>query len=239
MADPAHSAARAAFERPSAEPKAAVRLSIGQVLEQLQAQFPSLTISKLRFLEDQGLVTPRRTPSGYRQFSRDDVERVRFVLECQRDKFWPLKVIRERLEELDAQQAQPAGPRAVTAQSPGRLTAQELAQRTNTDLELIDQIAELGLIKRGPSQRFNPVAVDIVAAVTQLFELGIDARHLRAFRAAADRESGLVSQVTAPLRGAKTAAGIAAAQDRAAEVTNACLSLHTALLQDAVGRLEQ
>ncbi|HLS04212.1 MAG TPA: MerR family transcriptional regulator [Actinomycetales bacterium] len=242
MADPAHSAAAhfsaSAFDRPNnSEPR--VRLSIGQVLEQLQPEFPSLTISKLRFLEDQGLVTPRRTPSGYRQFSREDVERLRFVLECQRDRFWPLKVIRERLEELDAQAAQPTGPRPVTAQAPGRLTAEELAQRASVDVELIDQIADLGLIKRGPSQRFDPVAVDIVRAVTQLFELGIDARHLRAFRAAADRESGLVSQVVAPLRGAKTTAGIAAAQDRAAEVTNACLSLHAALLQDAVSRLER
>src|SRR5690625_3236620 len=89
------------------------RLSIGQVLEQLQPEFPSLTISKLRFLEDQGLVTPRRTPSGYRQFSTADVERVQFVLECQRDRFWPLKVIRQRLEELDEQRNQPPGPRAV------------------------------------------------------------------------------------------------------------------------------
>jgi len=223
----------------SGRPAPETRLSIGQVLEQLQGEFPSLTISKLRFLEDQGLVTPRRTPSGYRQFSIPDVERLRFVLECQRDRFWPLKVIRERLEELDAQREQPPGPRAVAATPHGRLTPSDLAKETGVELELITEITDLGLIKLGPSKRYDASAIAVVRAVSHLFSLGIDARHLRAFRGAADRESGLVDQVVAPLRNSKTAAGIAQAQARTEEVTGACLALHAALLEDAVGRLDQ
>lgn len=231
------SAARSAAEE-SARSSAGPLLSIGQVLEQLQPEFPSLTISKLRFLEDQGLVTPRRTPSGYRQFSRDDVERLRFVLESQRDRFWPLKVIRERLEELDAQRDEPPGPRAVESVPAGRLTAAALAREARVDEELISEITELGLIKLGPSQRYDASAIAVVRAVAHLFSLGIDARHLRSFRAAADREAGLVDQVVSPLRNAKTATGRARAQERTDEVAGACLALHAALLQDTVSRLD-
>ena len=215
------------------------RLSIGQVLEQLQPEFPSLTISKLRFLEDQGLVTPRRTPSGYRQFSTADVERVQFVLECQRDRFWPLKVIRQRLEEVDEQRNQPPGPRAVATAPHGRLSAQDLAREAEVELELVEEVTALGLIKVGPSNRYNVSAIAVVRAVSHLFSLGIDARHLRAFRAAADRETGLVDQMVAPLRNSTTAAGIAQAQSRTEEVTGACLALHAALLHDTVSRLDQ
>jgi len=230
-------AARSAAEDPQSS-SSRVRLSIGQVLEQLQSEFPSLTISKVRFLEDQGLVTPRRTPSGYRQFSTEDVERLRFVLECQRDRFWPLKVIRERLEEMDAQRDLPPGPRAVDSAPRGRFTAQALAETADVDVEVVEQVAQLGLIKAGPSNRYDASALSVVRAVAHLFSLGIDARHLRAFRAAADREAGLVDQLVSPLRGSKTAAGKAREQARTEEVTSACLALHAALLEDTVGRTE-
>lgn len=228
-------AARSASEGPQSS-SSQVRLSIGQVLEQLQGEFPSLTISKVRFLEDQGLVTPRRTPSGYRQFSPDDVERLRFVLECQRDRFWPLKVIRERLEEMDSQRDLPPGPRAVDSAPHGRLTAEALAKAADVDIELIEQVSDLGLIKSTPSNRYDASAISVVRAIAHLYSLGIDARHLRAFRAAADREAGLVDQLVSPLRGSKTAAGKAREQARTEEVTSACLALHAALLQDTVGR---
>lgn len=212
--------------------RAVVRLSIGQVLEQLQGEFPSLTISKLRFLEEQGLVAPNRTPSGYRQFSKSDVERIRFVLECQRDKFWPLKVIRERLEELDAQRDLPPGPRAVNQVPRGRLDFEQLSTAAGVEPKLVEQAIELGLIKPGPSNRFNPGAIAVLRAVAHLFSLGVDARHLRAFRVAADRESGLVNQIAAPHRAAQTAAGQKRAAAKAEEAANACLSLHAALLHD-------
>lgn len=216
-----------------------LRLSIGQVLEQLQPEFPSLTISKLRFLENQGLVAPHRSPSGYRQFSRDDVERIRFVLECQRDRFWPLKVIRQRLEELDDQQSDPPGPRAVDSTPHSRLSAEELAQQAAVGIEFIAEIDRLGLIKKGPSNRYKAEAIAVVRAISQLSNLGIDARHLRAFRAAADREAGLVNQIAAPLRKSNTAAGIARAQNTTEEVMQACLALHAALLEDTVSQLDQ
>lgn len=233
--------AKAARSRQQDSPRsnAGMRLSIGQVLEQLRGEFPSLTISKLRFLEDQGLVTPNRTPSGYRQFSAADVERLRFVLECQRDKFWPLKVIRERLDELDAQRELPPGPRAVSDAPHGRLDAEQLAKETGAEIDLITKITELGLIKVGPSNRYDSTAIAVVRAVDHLFSLGVDARHLRAFRAAADRESGLIDQITAPLRGAKTSAGRARALARTEEAANACMSLHAALLEDVLGRSTQ
>lgn len=219
----------------SSSTRAGVRLSIGQVLEQLQGEFPSLTISKLRFLEEQGLVTPNRTPSGYRQFSANDVERLRFVLECQRDKFWPLKVIRERLEELDAQRDLPPGPRAVAEVPHGRLDLEQLATSAGVAPDLVTEVVDLGLIKPGPSNRFDATAIAVVRAVEHLFSLGIDARHLRGFRAAADREAGLIEQIAAPYRATKTSVGQKRAEAKAQEAANACLSLHAALLENLTG----
>lgn len=212
------------------------RLSIGQVLEQLRDDFPSLTVSKLRFLEDQGLVSPHRSPSGYRKFSDVDVERLRFILTCQRDRFWPLKVIKEHLEEIDSQQLVPMGPRVVADAPKRRLTEQELAEAAGVDLVSVADVDTLGLIKKGPSQRYDATAVPVVRAVTHLMALGIDTRHLRAFRATADREAGLIEQVVAPLRSSRSSENKGNAQARAEELSKACIQLHAALLDTAVSQ---
>lgn len=212
------------------------RLSIGQVLEQLRDDFPSLTVSKLRFLEDQGLVSPHRSPSGYRKFSDVDVERLRFILTCQRDRFWPLKVIKEHLEEIDSQQLVPTGPRVVADAPKRRLTEQELAEAAGVDLVSVADVDTLGLIKKGPSQRYDATAVPVVRAVTHLMALGIDTRHLRAFRATADREAGLIEQVVAPLRSSRSSENKGNAQARAEELSKACIQLHAALLDTAVSQ---
>lgn len=212
------------------------RWGIGQVLERLRDDFPSLTVSKLRFLEDQGLVSPQRTPSGYRKFSDLDVERLRFILACQRDRFWPLKVIKEHLEEIDSQQLVPMGPRAVVDAPKRRLTEGELAEAAGVDVVSVTEVDALGLIKKGPSQRYDATALPVVRAVTHLLTLGIDPRHLRAFRATADREAGLIEQVVAPLRSSRSSESKGSAQLRAEELSKACIQLHAALLDTAVSQ---
>lgn len=235
MSIPAHSAHdRGVLEDHEKDVSSTARLSIGQVLEQLREDFPSLTVSKLRFLEDQGLVAPQRSASGYRKFSDVDVERLRFVLTCQRDRFWPLKVIKEHLEEIDAQQILPMGPRVVADSPRRRLTEEELAEAAGVDVQAVMDVDALGLIKKGPSHRYDSTALPVVQSVTHLLALGIDPRHLRAFRATADREAGLIEQVVAPLRASRSSEGKSSAQVRAAELSKACIELHAALLDTAV-----
>src|SRR5699024_5428887 len=130
-------------------------MSIGSALGILQREFPTASVSKIRFLEDQGLVSPRRTPSGYRSYSQADVERLRFVLAAQRDSFLPLKVIRERLAELDAgaAPAPPPGARVVTEDgdlvvtaAPGRYTAEQLAEASRCTVDQIESLVHAGVL---------------------------------------------------------------------------------------------
>lgn len=218
-------------------------MRISDVLAALRLEFPAVTTSKLRFLEEQGLVEPVRTPAGYRQYSPADLERLRYVLRQQRDRYLPLKVISEQLAALDAGAEDGAVPRArlatadgVTA-APGRLTSERLAQDAGVETAFIDELVAQGVLRPGPRGVFDAWARDVVVAAAALAEHGIDARHLRAFRSAADRQVDLVEQVVAPWRGQRAVSARGRAGTLAAEVGELCVQMHTALVRSAVADL--
>lgn len=222
-------------------------LTIGEVLGVLREEFPDVTISKIRFLEEQGLVEPDRTPSGYRKFSADHVDRLRHVLTLQRDHFLPLRVIRE---QLDAGVPLPGGPaerpapfvrvlQAAPDDGGGAAGVEELARVAGADEALVEDLLSHGLLRRSPDSWFGPDDVEVVRAAAALTAHGVQPRHLRAFRTAADKEVDLVEQVVAPLRrsggaGRPGAAGEVA--DTAREVAATCLRLHAALVAGSLGR---
>jgi DNA-binding transcriptional MerR regulator len=222
-------------------------MNIGAVLGLLRAEFPAVTISKVRFLEEQGLVSPQRTPSGYRRFSQADVERLRFALAAQRDSFMPLRVIRERLDALDAgtRHGAPAARvvaadgEAVNVQLPARLRPSELAEVTGASLEDIGALRTAGLIAPDAGGRYDAGAVRIVTLASALGEHGIDTRHLRSLRTAADRQVDLVAQVTAPARASASSAAQERAKVLAEEVSALCGELHTALVEAGVRELSR
>ena len=185
-----------------AQPRERRLLTIGSVCNHLQAEFPDISISKIRYLEDQGLLAPRRTQSGYRLFSEDDVERLETILRLQRDEFLPLRVIRQEL-------ASPSGPgkerrrqRAAGLAGPDEeLDLGELCERAAITPELARELEDYGLLqsRREGSDKLYPAGdVDVAVACAKLSRYGISARHLRTFRTSADREAGLLHQLVAP-----------------------------------------
>ena len=185
-----------------AQPRERRLLTIGSVCNHLQAEFPDISISKIRYLEDQGLLAPRRTQSGYRLFSEDDVERLETILRLQRDEFLPLRVIRQEL-------ASPSGPgkerrrqRAAGLEGPDEeLDLGGLCERAAITPELARELEEYGLLdsrREGSEKRYPASDVDVAVACAKLSRYGISARHLRTFRTSADREAGLLHQLVAP-----------------------------------------
>jgi DNA-binding transcriptional MerR regulator len=176
-------------------------LSIGEVLTRLRADFPGTTISKLRFLEAEGLVQPQRTPSGYRKYSADDLARLRFVLAAQRDKYLPLRVIREQLDE-GLHLEPPSQPRPVlkAVKETGRLSRTQLCARAGIDAQMLADLETHGLIGARPEGWFDGDALTVAEVAGRFAAYGLQPRHLRAYKVAADREAGLFAQVVAPLR---------------------------------------
>jgi DNA-binding transcriptional MerR regulator len=194
------------------------RLGIGKVLDELQPEFSDLSITKIRYLEREGLLDPERTPSGYRKFSYADVERLRFILRQQRDRFWPLNHIRQVLDDMDngrvpdtevpgvripelllAEDDLPT-PRTFEGQpSQVRLTREELIVTAEISEEILTSIEEFGLIVRRSSASFyDGDDLHVAALVGQFSQLGLEPRHLRMFAAAADREVALFDQIVTP-----------------------------------------
>jgi DNA-binding transcriptional MerR regulator len=222
-------------------------LSIGEVLSQLRQDFPDVTISKIRFLEDQGLVQPDRTPSGYRKFSGSDVARLRYVLSQQRDHYLPLRVIKDQLEAIDRGHPQPGGvPRAAhlaitdNAPTPEHFRSAPAAMRLSKD-ELLNtaglrpaQLSELeqyGLIGQRSGGYYDDDALAIAKVVAELARYGIEGRHLRAFKTAADREVSLFGQVAGPLAKQRSGDGRARAEETVRELAALSVRLHAALVQ--------
>lgn len=225
---------------------AEARLTIGTVLARLRPEFPDVSISKIRFLEAEGLVAPQRTPSGYRTFTSGDVDRLRYVLTAQRDRFWPLKVIRDALDALDrglqppedpADLARPSvpaprsdpdlpSPRDLRPTGSLRLTAAEVQATAGLDQAGFAALVTYGLLRPDPTGHFGEPALQVARAAGDLAAYGIEPRHLRPFKTAADREIGLVQQVVSPLRGRGGAEG-----DPTTHVLASCIALHTALVR--------
>jgi DNA-binding transcriptional MerR regulator len=230
-------AARDPGHRPAAGREAAL-MSIGEVLAHLRTEFPDTTISKLRFLEAEGLVDPQRTASGYRKYSWHDVARLRFVLTAQRDQYLPLRVIREQLDRMDDEPAAPARPALVAvgaekASDPAdtRVPRADVIERTGISPELLDELEHVGLVSAKPPGWYDGDAVNIVEAVVGLTRFGLEARHLRPFRAAADREVGLFTQLLAPLVRQSDPAARARAAETARELQALSQKLHAALVR--------
>jgi DNA-binding transcriptional MerR regulator len=224
--------------------------SIGQVMAILRTDFPDISISKIRFLEAEGLITPQRAPSGYRRYAEGDLERLRYVLAVQRDHYLPLKVIKEHLEQLDRGQAplsvggqstpassgsgpgRAANPPAAAAKQPVRLTRQELLEASGLTENALSELERTQIVatRRGTAH-YGRDALTLAIAARRLAEYGIDGRHLRAFKLSADREVGLVEQVIAPyIR--RTGAN----RDVPGDVTQLVISFHAALVRTAMER---
>ncbi|MEU8677965.1 MerR family transcriptional regulator [Streptomyces sp. NPDC048560] len=222
-------------------------MSIGTVLLRLRDEFPEVTISKIRFLETEGLIEPQRTPSGYRKFSAADVERLAQVLRMQRDHYLPLKVIRGHLDALARGEdvALPAGGQRDPGDGPwdadpGRATAarvgrSELLAAAEVTEDQLDEWESYGLISTTPEGAYDAEMVTVARLVADLGRFGLEPRHLRAMRAAADREAGLVEQVVAPLRRHRNPQTRAHAEATAKELAELSVRLHSALVQTALG----
>jgi DNA-binding transcriptional MerR regulator len=221
----------------------AALMTIGEVLAHLRAEFPDTTISKLRFLEAEGLVDPQRTASGYRKYSWGDVARLRFVLTAQRDQYLPLRVIREQLDALERGEDAPlarqrpalvaVGPDGAVGGDPAaaRVSRADLLARTGATEQLVSELEQLGLVASRPPGWYDGDAVVIVEAVVGLTRHGLELRHLRAFRASADREVGLFTQLLAPVVRQHDPAARARAAETARELTALTQRLHAALVR--------
>jgi DNA-binding transcriptional MerR regulator len=227
-------------------------MSIGEVLGQLRAEFPDVTISKIRFLEAEGLIEPERTSSGYRKFSRDDVARLRYVLAAQRDHYLPLRVIKAHLEALDRGlepslpgETGPRVPQAVTASAgvPGpdaflheasdvRLSRDELATAAGLTAEQLAQLEQYGLVgPRQGSSYYDGDALIVAKTVAEMSRYGIEARHLRPFKSAADREIGLFEQVVNPLVRQRNPEARTKADEVVRELAALSMKLHSTLVR--------
>ncbi|MFI7545386.1 MerR family transcriptional regulator [Actinoplanes sp. NPDC049599] len=226
-------------------------MSIGEVLAQLRTEFPDTTISKLRFLEAEGLVDPQRTASGYRKYSWNDVARLRFVLTAQRDQYLPLRVIREQLEaqERGDDPLEHRRPSLVAVGSAAevpadaadtRVSRADLVERTGIAEQMLTELEQIGLVASRPPGWYDGDAVVIVEAVVGLVRHGLELRHLRAFRTGADREVGLFAQLLTPLMRQHDPAARARAAETARELQALSQRLHAALvragLRDTLGR---
>ena len=228
-------------------------LSIGEVLGKLRNDFPDITISKIRFLESEGLIEPQRTPSGYRKFTNADLERLRYVLLAQRDQYLPLRVIKENLDALD-RGLQPAAvsggapvPRLATIDgelapanfaenSDMRLSREELLKASGVTEEQLVELESYGLIApRG--RHYDADSLAIARAVTEMSGFGIEPRHLRSFTSAADREIGLIEQVITPLIRQKSSEAKARAEEVQREIAALSVRLHAALVRGGLHRL--
>ncbi|MEU7430314.1 MerR family transcriptional regulator [Streptomyces sioyaensis] len=223
-------------------------VSIGTVLTLLREEFPEVTISKIRFLEAEGLVEPKRTPSGYRKFTPADVERLANVLRMQRDHYLPLKVIREHLDALErGEQVQlpaPATPTrdlvegvhdaGVERPTAARIGRAELLAAAEVDEATLADWESYGLIVSHAEGGYDIEAVTVAKLVADLGRFGLEPRHLRAVKAAAEREAGLVEQVVAPLRRHRNPQTRAHAEATARELATLSVRLHAALLQSAL-----
>jgi DNA-binding transcriptional MerR regulator len=216
-------------------------ISIGEVLSLLKKEFPDVTISKIRFLESEGLVSPERTSSGYRRFNDHDVQQLRAVLTLQRDQYLPLKVIRDSLGDgLPDPDAPAKAPLAGTGMQPEdfrpgagrvRMTRDELATASDLPESYIAQLEAIGLIWATPAGHYDEDALAIASVVSRLSNFGVEARHLRSFRVVTDRESGLVEQIATPYSQPRDRDGRAREQETIRELASLFVQLHAALLR--------
>ncbi len=216
-------------------------LTIGEVINLLKEDFPDVSVSKVRFLESQGLLSPGRSDGGYRQFDSHDVDRLRFILGQQRDHFLPLKVIKSKLTLWE--RGEDVGP-GVTGE-PDRLldpqletmTREELLRRSSIDPDQLEALIEHSLIRPDESGGFSGHSLVVATEARRLFSHGLEARHLRTIVHAVEREADVLGQLTAPLRRARNAEAHEQARNILAGAGEAMISVHRALLTAELKRL--
>ncbi|MEQ4722644.1 MerR family transcriptional regulator [Nonomuraea sp. B19D2] len=202
-------------------------MSIGEVLALLRGEFPDVTISKIRFLEGEGLIEPERSPSGYRKFTHLHVEQLRFILTEQRDHYLPLRVIKDRMAESFGR------PRAVQDKQEVRLSRAELLEAAGIDEETLTELEDYGLLAP-VARRYDEEALNVARSVGALARFGLRARHLRAVKAAAERECGLVEQTVAPILKRRAPGAIGEADEVARELSALLLDLHASLVRSGI-----
>jgi DNA-binding transcriptional MerR regulator len=233
------------------------RMNIGEVLELLREDFPSISIPKIRFLEEKGIVRPERTSAGYRKFSLADVERLRYALVLQRDHHQPLARIVEILDAIDRGLEPPPlvdltptvpdvslsadglpSPESFRRHDDLRLSRRELVKIADISEELLDELEQFGLVaaRRGTGH-YDSDALVIATTARELAGFGIEPRHLRAFKSAADREVGLVEQVLAPQRRATDPAASARREDTVSQLAALSVRLHATLVKTGLRQL--
>ncbi len=215
----------------SAEPARAY-FGIGEVIDQLRAEFPDVSVSKIRFLESEGLIQPARSPSGYRKFAPADVERLRYILTAQRDQYLPLRVIKDHLDT--AQQPSEHRPVGVLVGRAPALTRRDLIEAAGIDEAQLAELESFGLVRRAAGRQYPPGALDAIRAIVALGGYGVQARHLRVLRASAERETELIEQVVAPLLRQRSPGARDRAGQTARQIATLALAVHAALIEMAL-----
>ena len=220
----------------SAEPARAY-FGIGEVLAQLRAEFPDVSVSKIRFLETEGLIQPARSPSGYRKFGPADVERLRYILTAQRDRYLPLRVIKDQLDadgqDDGAGRVRPHPALTDRPAGPAPLTRRDLLEATGLDEARLAELEDFGLVRRS-GRHYGHDALAATRAIVALDRYGVQARHLRVLRASAERETALIEQVVAPILRQRTPGARDRAGQTAREIAAITLRLHAALIYAAL-----
>lgn len=220
-------------------------------MSELRQEFPDISISKLRFLEAAGLVQPERTSSGYRKFSRGDLDKLRYILTAQRDHYLPLKVIKEHLDMMArgmdpplAPGVHPRAPQSVSAddrepdsaepvlRAPLRMSTPELAANSGLSETQVEELVTFGILGPLPgTDQFDGQALEVARTVSQLTSYGLEPRHLRVFKTAAEREVSLIEQLVAPLSRQRGDNARERAAQATTELETLALRLHVALLR--------
>lgn len=216
-------------------------LSIGQVLARLTPEFPDLSSSKLRFLEERGLITPARTASGYRKFSPSDLERLRVILGMQRDHYLPLKVIKSYLSDLDAglDPAMPGSSRAGGSSmlpTGRRFKRAELLRECGASAELLQEAVSASVI--APAEVYGEESMAVLKALVELQRNGIEPRHLRGFRASAERELGLIESALAPVARRNDVSSRAKTAELAREISGQLDVVRGSIIRSALSRFQ-
>lgn len=211
-------------------------LSIGEVINLLRDDFPDVSVSKIRFLESQGLIDPGRSDSGYRKFDRTDLSRLRFILQQQRDHFLPLKVIKSKLtlwergDDVTTRTAEPVATLDARGEPLGR---EDLLRRSGLSPSQLEDLIDIGVVRPlGDPDVFSPDTGIVATEAKRLMDQGLEPRHLRTIRLSVDREAELLRQLTAPLMRANNAEAKARARDLL-ELNGASVqAMHRAMLDN-------
>ncbi|MFN2594156.1 MAG: MerR family transcriptional regulator [Actinomycetota bacterium] len=226
-------------------------MSIGEVLDAVKEDFPDVSISKIRFLEAEGLISPERTASGYRKFFPDDLATLRRILSLQRDHFMPLKVIKERLANgLPEAAPAPAAPAAKTKGAKAAaskatpppvsdvsMSAQELQKASGLSSDEMKSLEDFGVLAASEAGTYDGWALSAATAAKALFNYGVEARHLRMYRQFAEREASFVEQIVMPVTRRRDPDAQTQASAAARELVGLCQRLHDAMLRSSAGEL--